>query len=326
MSELMAGPATTDAPARFGPPAFLAPGEAERQQPAGARIHPALTYSVPDGYRPLQMDVYVPIERAAPAPCVVWIHGGAWLFGSRQTPPEYWPDGFLFQTAIDAGLAVASIDYRHSREASFPAQLHDAKAAVRYLRRFAAELGIDPERIGAWGESAGGHLAALLGLVRDPALEGSEGVTSGSSAVAAVVDFYGVADVDSMPSFLDSMPPEWVAELVATGGVGAADPTTVILAHTPLPAADARRLLSPVTHVGPEAPPPFLLIHGEDDSLVPISQSEELSAALLDADGEVEIVRVAGAGHVFEGADPVPPIQHAVEYLRSRLTEQKDTP
>lgn len=307
---------------RFGPPAFLAPETAERQHPQGARIHSSLTYAVPDGYRPLHMDVYVPLERSAAAPCVVWIHGGAWLFGSRQTPPEDWPEGVLFQTAIDAGLAVASIDYRHSREVSFPAQLHDAKAAVRYLRHFADELGIDADRIGAWGESAGGHLAALLGLVDDPALEGTEGVVGRSSAVSAVVDFYGVADVDTLPSFLDSMPAEWVAELRANGTAEAADPTSVILAQSPLPAEDARRLLSPVHHARADAPP-FLLVHGGDDGLVPLSQSEELQDALHTVGAHAELVAVAGADHVFLGADPLPPIHRAVEFLRAHLDEPK---
>lgn len=323
MSEVSAAEVDDSTPTRFGPPAYLAPGTAERQHPKDATIHAALTFSVPDGYRPLHMDVYVPADRTAPAPCVVWIHGGAWLFGSRQTPPEYWPEGLLFQAAIDAGLAVASIDYRHSREASFPAQLHDAKAAVRYLRRFADSLDIDPDRIGAWGESAGGHLAALLGLVDDPALEGIEGVIDGDSAVSAVVDFYGVSDVDTLPSFLDSLPPEWVAELESKDAVSGADPTAVILAHSPLPQPEARRLLSPISHVGADAPP-FLLVHGEQDTLVPISQSEELRAALTRAGGEVELIRVPGAGHVFEGADPIPPIELAVQYLHARLTEQED--
>lgn len=304
-------------PERIGPPAFLPPGTAERQHPRGARIVPSLTYSTPDGYRPLHLDVYVPETAPGPHPCVVWIHGGAWLFGSRQTPPDYWPEGLAFQRAIDAGLAVVAIDYRHSREAPFPAQLHDAKAAVRYIRHFADELGIDPDRIGAWGESAGGHLAALMGLVDDPALEGSDGVTGPRSDVSPIVDFYGISDIDTMPSFLDSLPPEVVKTLTANGAEPDS-PTSIILANSPLPAEDARRLLSPVHHVR-STPPPFLLVHGEDDGMVPISQSEQLLAALVAAGGDAELVRVPGAGHVFEGADPVAPIHRAVEFLRARL-------
>ncbi|WP_457099532.1 alpha/beta hydrolase fold domain-containing protein [Microbacterium sp. P5_E9] len=310
---------------RIGPPAFSAPGTAERQHPIGAVIHPSLTYSTPDGYRPLHMDVYVPAGLQTPAACVVWIHGGAWLFGSRQTPPDYWPDGALFQTAIDAGLAVASIDYRHSREASFPAQLHDAKAAVRYLRRFADDLGIDGSRIGAWGESAGGHLAALLGLVDDPALEGTDGVLGESSAVAAVVDFYGVSDVDTLPPFLDTLPPEWVAQILAQGPASEADPTSVILARTPLDPANARRLLSPVHHARAGGPP-FLLVHGDADGVVPLSQSDQLLEVLEAAGVPAELLIVEGGDHVFLGADPLPPIRRAVEFLSARLAAPKGTP
>ena len=313
-----------DTTVRIGPPPFLAPGTAERQHPTDAVIHQSLTYSLPDGYRALHMDVYVPIGLDAPPPCVVWIHGGAWLFGSRQTPPDYWPEGALFQTAIDAGLAVASIDYRHSREASFPAQLHDAKAAVRYLRRFADRLGIDGSRIAAWGESAGGHLAALLGLVDDPALEGAEGVLGESSAVDAVVDFYGVSDVDTLPSFLESLPAEFVAHLLAKGTASEADPTSVILARTPLDPKDARRVLSPVHHARAGAPP-FLLVHGDADGLVPLSQSDQLLEALETVGVSVDLSIVEGGDHVFLGADPLPPIKLAVEFLRTRLADPKGT-
>jgi len=303
----------------FQPPAFLAPGIAEQQHPTGADIHPALTYSMPDGFRPLQLDLYVPAERAGAVPCVVWIHGGAWLFGTRLTPPDYWPAGYLFQAAIDAGLAVASIDYRHSREASFPAQLHDAKAAIRYLRHFAGELGLDPERFGVWGESAGGHLAALVGLIDDPTFEGVDGVLGQSSAVRTVVDFYGVADVATMPSFFDSMPQEWIDNLREKGDPSAQEPIDVLLAASPLPREAARRQVSPITHVSAGAPS-FLLVHGEKDGLVPIGQSEQLLASLQEAGVEAELVRVPGADHVFLGTDPLPQLDRAVAYLREKLT------
>ncbi len=294
------------------PPTHLAPGARQKQHPAGADVYDALTYSMPNGYRPLQLDLYVPSTRAGLVPVVIFIHGGAWLFGSRELPPEYWPAGSLFSACIEAGMAVASIDYRHSREASYPAQLHDGKAAVRYIRQYGADLGIDTERIAVWGESAGGHLAALIALVSDPELEGREGVVGPSSAVSAVVDFYGVSDVDSLPPFLDSFPPEWVDELERAGQGMPPEPIDVLLQNTTLP--DARAAVSPVTHVTAAAPA-FLLVHGEADGLVPLSQSEKLHAALTSAGASSEFVRVQGADHVFLGTDPVPQITRGVEFL-----------
>ena len=300
------------------PPAFLAPGERERQHPRDADIHTGLTYSVLDGYRGLELDLYVPQNVAGPAPCVVWIHGGAWLFGSRQVLPKEWQPASLFQAAIDAGIAVASIDYRHSREAPFPAQLHDGFAALRWLREFAPALGLDPERFGVWGESAGGHLASLLALVGDPALHGSDGVVGEPVPIRAAVSFYGIADVDTMPNFLDSMPPQWSEELERAAAGQSVGPIEVLLDDSPYPQHEARRLVSPVHHVTSEAPP-FLLVHGEADGLVPIGQSEQLHAALAGAGVDVEFVRVPDADHVFIGTDPAPQFARAVAFLGEHL-------
>jgi acetyl esterase/lipase len=140
--------------------------------------------------------------------------------------------------------------------------------------------------------------------------------------VSAVVDFYGVSDVDTLPSFLESMPPEWVAELEANGTAGEADPTTVILKGSPLAPENARRLLSPVHHARAGAPP-FLLVHGEADGVVPPSQSVELRDALQAAGVPVELELIENADHVFEGADPLPPIRRAVAFLRAHLAEPK---
>ena len=150
--------------------------------------------------------------RQGPAPLVVWIHGGAWMIGDRRYLPETLRPNQIFDELLAAGLAVATIDYRHALEAPFPAQLHDAKAAVRYLRAHADELGIDAARIGVWGESAGGHLAALVGLTAHrPDLEGDLGVVGPSSAVDVVVDWYGVSDLTTMPRM--TPPPEIAAML-----------------------------------------------------------------------------------------------------------------
>jgi acetyl esterase/lipase len=300
------------------PPPFHAPGERELQHPANATIHTGLMYSALNGYRGLELDLFVPQNVSGLAPCVVWIHGGGWLFGNRMQPPSYWAPGALFQAAIDAGIAVATIDYRHAREASFPAQLHDGFAALRWLREFGPQLGIDPERFAVWGESAGGHLASLLALVTDPELHGTDGVAGDPVPIRAAVSYYGVSNVDAMPSFLESAPKEWVDELIRAAGGKSAEPLDVLLEDSPYPRAEANRLASPVHHVRADAPP-FLLIHGDADTVVPIAQGEMFHDALVAVGAEVEFVRVPGADHVFVGTDPTPQFARAVEFLKAHL-------
>ena len=319
MAELIDG-GIDEADGSWAPPTHLPPGAAEAQHPTGADIHTALTYSMPDGYRPLQLDLYVPSHRAGAVPCVIWIHGGAWLTGTRLSPPMEWPAGAVFQRIVDAGMAVASIDYRHSREAPFPAQLHDAKAAIRYLRRYAAELGLDPERFAGWGESAGGHLVALLGLVNDPALEGHgrcQWRKQRSVGHRGLLRCLGCGHDAPLRRFAPGLD----HRNAAGGQCGAGDRTADRpSAGSPLPADSVRRVLSPVHHVTPTAPP-FLLIHGEKDHVVPFSQSEELYAALTRADVEAELVAVAGADHVFGGTDPTPQFDRAVRFLSAKLAD-----
>lgn len=304
-------------PADFTMPVYRSPSSSGRSPvPAGATAHLGLTYAMPAGYREIGMDVYVPTRRTGPAPCVVWIHGGAWLFGDRRYLPELWPTGELLSALIDRGYAVATIDYRHAKEAVFPAQLHDAKAAVRYLRHFADELGIDPDRLAVWGESAGGHLAALVGLVSGrPDLEGVDGVPGSDSAVAAVVDWYGVSDVRTMPALSAALATMAGEEAPAARGD---EPIDLMLAGALDPAAAAREL-SPVCHVSATAPP-FLLVHGDADGLVPIAQSEQLRDRLLEAGADVTFHTVPGADHVFIGADITPLIDGAINFLDGVLT------
>jgi acetyl esterase/lipase len=297
------------------PPPFLAPAPAPAGQD-GVRRFDGLTYARKPGYRPCLLDAHVPAAEQ-PVPAVVWIHGGGWLDGDRRFPPPTVPVELLYGTILGAGLAVVSIDYRHSLEAPFPAQLHDVKAAIRYVRRFAADLGIDKDRIGVWGESAGGHLAALAGLVRGDgtdaatALEGAEGVRDEDSGVRAVVDWYGVSDLEVLlDQALPSLP----------GGPSYPNPFTALLGGTTQQLPELARAASPVTYVGPGEPPPFLLIHGTADGLVPYSQSEALAQALEDAGGEVTLQPVPDADHIFLGAPDVTPIVSAsVAFLARHL-------
>jgi acetyl esterase/lipase len=252
-----------------GPTRFLPPTEPTRRDD-GTLHYAGVTYAVAFGYRPLQLDLWVPATET-PAPLVVWIHGGGFMFGDRRYLPETLRPNQVFDALLDAGLAVATIDYRHALEAPFPAQLLDAKAAIRYLRAHADELGVSSERIGVMGESAGGHIAALLGLTAHrPDLEGSHGVVGPSSAVDVVVDWYGPADLATMPR--RNPPPHIAAKLPPELLLAPEDQLTRGLEGPVLDDA------SPITHVTAGAPP-FLLVHGTADWLVPYAQSEQLRRA-----------------------------------------------
>ncbi|MES4891085.1 alpha/beta hydrolase [Streptomyces sp. NPDC096012] len=296
------------------PPSCLAPTPAVAGSDGVTRFA-GLSYATSPGYRPRLLDVHVP-PVPAPAPAVVWIHGGGWLEGDRRYPPPTVPVELLHGAVLGAGLALVCVDYRHSLEAPFPAQLHDVKAAIRYVRRHATVLGIDPGRIGAWGESAGGHLAALAGLVRAGAhgawLEGTEGVTGEDSAVRVVVDWYGVSDIE--PLLARPLPP-------MPGGPSYPSPLTTLLggpeAERPVRACAA----SPVTYATGGTPPPFLLVHGREDQVVPYSQSEALARVLREAGGEVTVRPVEGADHIFLGSAEVPAVvAESVDFLRRGLT------
>ncbi|MEU9133493.1 alpha/beta hydrolase [Kitasatospora sp. NPDC048540] len=316
------------------PPPFVPP-PSPRRAADGVLTYEAVTYARTFGYRPRLLDVHVP-PAGAPVPAVVWIHGGGWMDGDRRFPPPTVPVDLLFGSILGAGLAVVTIDYRHSLEAPFPAQLHDVKAAIRYVRRFADRLGIDAARIGVFGESAGGHLAAMAALTgtgADPSsdpgsgstgtdgqLEGDEGVGRGDTTVRCAVDWYGVSDIVAAASA--------VPALALAGGAGGAgpelpgvgDPYTALLGASPADRPDLAAAASPVGRV-PSAVPPFLLVHGTADRLVPYSQSERLAEHLTGHGGAVELVPVHGADHIFLGSEEIPSIvARSVDFLARHLT------
>jgi acetyl esterase/lipase len=293
-----------------GPARYLPPTEPVLRDD-GVRLHAGITYAATAGYRPLQLDLWAP-ESSSPPALVVWIHGGGWMMGDRRYLPETLRPNQVFDELLAAGLAVATIDYRLALEAPFPAQLHDAKAAIRYLRSHSTELGIATERIGVWGESAGGHLAALVGLTGHRAdLEGGIGVVGQSSAVDVVVDWYGPADFTTMPRM--SPPPHIAAKLEPAMHTPPEDSLVAGLDDA------ARADASPITHVTPDAPP-FLLVHGTTDWLVPYDQSEQLHAALTAAGVDSRLVPVEGAEHIFTGCDDIDAVvQLSVDYLAMTL-------
>ncbi|WP_330262900.1 alpha/beta hydrolase [Streptomyces griseorubiginosus] len=296
---------TDSEPPEWTPPGFLPPvGPTVRAD--GSLHYSGISYALPPGFRPLQLDLWVPAGGDR-HPVVVWIHGGAWQFGDRRYLPPTLETDAVYDALLKAGIAVASIDYRLAGEAVFPAQLQDAKSAVRYLRRHAAQLGLDVERFGVWGESAGGHLAALLALTAGrTAQEGAPVVAEPLDSVRAVVDWYGVSDLATMPKL--EVPPDLPP--------GTADPIEQLLGGT---TPERARSASPITHVSADAPP-FLLIHGTDDVPVPLEQSSLLHAALLAAGAQSELVTVEGAGHIFVGATDIPAlIARSVAFLTKHL-------
>jgi len=302
------------------PPAFLPPPPPHRADD-GVLRYDGVTYARTFGYRPRLLDVHRPAG-TEPVPAVVWIHGGGWMDGDRRYPPPTVPVDLLFGSILDAGMAVVTIDYRHSLEAPFPAQLHDVKAAIRYVRHFAAQLGIDGDRIGVFGESAGGHLTAMAALTdagsdggRPGGLEGSEGVAAGSSAVLCAVDWYGVSDIGAAASAFPALAGSVALEVPAVG-----DPYTALLGASPADRPDLAAAASPVSHV-PSVVPPFLLVHGTEDNLVPYSQSERLAEHLTALGASVELVPVHGADHIFLGSEEIPAIvEQSVEFLARHLS------
>jgi acetyl esterase/lipase len=295
------------------PPAHTAPLPAPRPGPDGIQVLTGVPYAAIPGIRPLELDLHLPAG-AGPHPVVLFLHGGGWRLGSRHSGGPAFPGSTLFQRVAQAGIAVASADYRLTGEATWPAQLHDAKAAVRWLRARAHELGIDPHRIAAWGESAGGHLAALLGLTTDDeTLEGDLGVTGPSSAVSAVAAWYAPSDL---------------LGIAADTGADPLDRATreAQLLGAPAPALpEAAAQASPVTYAS-SAAPPFLLLHGETDRFIPSVQSERLHAALVRAGAEAELVVYSGADHMWLGSpDAAADARNrTIAFLRHHLTPEGD--
>ena len=240
------------------------------------------------------MDVWIPAAPAGPKPVVVWIHGGGWQAGDKSTATG----GSKVTNLLARGFVVVSINYRLSQDAIFPAQIHDCKGAIRFIRSRAAQFQVDPRRIGVWGSSAGGHLVALLGTSADvPEAEGAVGGNLFfSSRVNAVGDFFGPADFFNVDGWHTACSPVTAEAQLLGACLGdiqlnqsnpvAPWPEKVALAH----------LAGPVTHASADDPP-FHIAHGTADNTVFPEHSELLHAALL-AEGVDSTLRlVPGAGH-----------------------------
>jgi len=229
----------------------------------------------------LKLDLYVPVSDEPP-PVIVWFHGGGWKFGDKRYR-------FLVRSLSRDGFAVATVEYRLSSQAKWPAQREDCLAAIKWLRRNAGPLGIDASRMGLAGDSAGGHLAALLGVME------------GSPKIKAVFAIYPPTDLIELSHFHGDKPHSLHTELF--GGT-VAEKAGVVRNASPVNFVDAKD-------------PPFLFLHGDRDKVVPLDQSRLLQARLREA-GVETVLRVAkGKGHAF-----IPDkreLRAAAEFFRKKL-------
>ena len=226
----------------------------------------------------LRLDLHLPRGKVRP-PLIVWVHGGAWRSGSKRDMP--------LAKLVEEGYAVASVDYRLSTQAKFPAQIHDLKAAVRFLRGHGTEWKMPVKKILIAGDSAGGHLAALVGVSNGHAeLEGEVGNgRAQSSDVQGIISFYGGANLTTI---LQQSTPHGLSVRVPA--------LELLLGGQPEDLPALARLASPVFHVD-KHDPPLLLLHGDQDPQMPVNQALELLGAYQKVKAPVQLETVAGAAH-----------------------------
>jgi acetyl esterase/lipase len=254
---------------------------AQTPQPAASRN---LEYSRPPGGPPLLLDLYRP-DAGGPFPLIVWIHGGAFRSGNKE---GIWYKPILNQTA--RGYAVASIDYRLSGVAKFPALVVDAKAAIRWLRANAAQYNLKADRIVVAGESAGGYQAAMLGTSGGVTeWEGPAGNSKESSRVQGVIDFFGPSDVLAMDDGASACKTPLVHRAPTS-------PESQLLGCNLDDCPDKAKAASPITYVSRGAPP-FLILHGQADCQVPHSQSQRLYDALRASGVQADLHLLPDIGH-----------------------------
>ena len=256
---------------------LIAIGTLAQQSPSNPTKISDIVYGVADG-RELKLDLYMPAEATNP-PLLVYVHGGAWRRGSK--------DGIRTTPFVEDGYAMASLDFRLSGEAMFPAQIHDIKAAIRFLRGNAVSFGYDAARLAILGTSSGAHLATLVGVTNGhDELEGEVGdYLEQSSDVQAIVSYYGASNLTTI---LKQSTPHGLSVRVPA--------LDLLLGGQPDEQVGLARLASPVFHVE-ASDPPLLILHGDQDPQMPINQSHELHHAYKEHDLQVQFEVVHGAAH-----------------------------
>jgi acetyl esterase/lipase len=257
--------------------------------PGGVTSLADVVYSVIPGYRPMIIDIYMPPKSNAPKPLVMYIHGGGWMNGDTRHAGA--TDDFpkVLAALAAEGFVVASLEYRLANEIPYPAQLQDARTAIRFLKMNANKYGIDSSRVGVWGGSAGGHLTALAATTcgvasfEAPLARGATAPAAGSECVQAAVTWYGVFDFYALSA--------------RPGGDGAASKLLACKGPCEKVALDQA---SAITFVNAKTPP-FLLIHGTEDKTVPVSQSHDFEAKMKAGGASVQAIYIPGVDHSFIG-------------------------
>jgi acetyl esterase/lipase len=272
-----------------------------------------VTESFSPDFPELLIDIEQPGPEAPPAPAtgrpvIVWLHGGGWRLQDRTARPD-----FLRHFAA-RGFTMASIDYRLAPQYRHPAQVEDLRQALRWLRANSRRLGIDPARIGLWGSSAGGHVAAYTALtsgvqrlVQDGHMESVPEAYAGfGTQVSCVVEGYGPAAIDRL---LGGPAASAVEQEALLGRARAASPAELQLSRTV-----------------PAGPPPFFILHGVGDTMVPPTQSQALHECLTAAGGQSLLYLVDGFGHGFRNPGEVQELGPGIRLDNGRLEAEPNRP
>jgi acetyl esterase/lipase len=281
---------------------FAQPENIKSAFPVGTVFHQNISYAADKETKHL-LDVYLPPNAKANTPLVIWVHGGAWMHGDKYADMGYMKN--TIRAIIENGFALASIDYRLSTTAIFPAQIQDCFQAVEFLFSHAATYKLDKNRFALFGFSAGGHLASLLALSSNNNVETFYPAKKKHSfKIKAVVDFYGPSD---FMLFFGQAKPEDVD-----------NPIAKLLGSSPIVRPDLSKLASPVTYID-SGDPRFLIVHGEKDTEVPTTHSYLLKSYLDLAKVNNELVVVKDAPHYGEMFDTKEVKEKVISFLQREL-------
>lgn len=253
--------------------------------PKGTVFHSNIPYAA-DTLKKHLLDIYLPANAGKTTPLIVWIHGGAWRLNDKYADMSYMKQ--TVAAIINAGYGLASIDYRHSTTAAFPAQWKDCVQAIQFLHDNAGKYNYSNKGFTLFGFSAGGHLASLIGLSLNNKPQDTFGGKSPAFNINGVLDFYG--PVDLLLFYSDALPGKDESDIAR------------LLGASPLERPDLARQASPVSYID-KGDPPFLIVHGELDDAVPPTQSHLLQSWLRVAGAKNDLIIVKGAPHYGEMFD-----------------------